>query len=153
MLWLWAWLGRMVYFTAGIVFMPIFINGSRRVRIAIIDPDTNEILLGKSWIGAQRWDLIGGGIMKNEDKFVAAIREVKEETGLDISTDQLEYIGQITESEYLSTFSSHIFKVHVKKQPTSRPKIEMVALDWHPLKKLPQPININNIKAIDHKSS
>ena len=143
----WAWLGRFIYYTAGTFVLPFTLHKSQRVKVALIDKQNEQILLGTTWIGKQRWSLIGGGRMQGEDKFVAAIREVKEETGLNIDTMDLEYVDTITESEYMSKYTTDIFITLLDKQPTQRRKLEMLDLKWHSLNKLPKYRNSHAINA------
>ena len=149
----WAFVGRVIYYVLGFVALPILLNGSRRVKVGIIDPSSGRILLAKSWIGPQQWNLVGGGIKRIEDKFVAATREIKEETGLDIDADKLTYIGQIEESEYMSKFTSHVFITEVSEQPVHRQPIEILELGWFDLTELPRPINMQTINALEIKSA
>lgn len=150
---LWALIGKAVYYTLGIIALPVFLNGTKRVKVAIIDPNANQILLCRTWISSQVWNLVGGGIKRNEDKFEAARREVKEETGLDVDVAELEYIAEVNESEFMANFSSHIFMLHIAKKKVAKPRFELIDLQWHKLDKLPKPynnqtINRHNIKQL-----
>lgn len=65
----------------------------------------------KSW-GANKWDLVGGGhISSAESPDMAALRELKEELGLDAKLEQLKLIG-ITEAVNTTTTTQRIHKAH-----------------------------------------
>ena len=150
---IWPLIGRALYYIGGPFVFPFTLNKSRRVKVALIDPETDRILLSQTWIGLQEWNLVGGGIQKGEDMYVAAIREVKEETGLNISTNQLEHIDEITESEYRATYTSHVFLAHVPEKAVERRKIELLGLEWFDRKHLPKPYNKQTIKSVERKLS
>lgn len=65
-----------------------------RVRVVIHSPEGN-ILLVRTWFGKQRWAFPGGGIAKGESPEAAALREVREETGLILRVDDLKLVDEI----------------------------------------------------------
>ena len=75
-----------------------------KVGVGVIVRDNNKILLGHRCkdkedtggiIGRDTWSLPGGKQEYDETIQVAVIREVKEETNLDITEDNLELVGII----------------------------------------------------------
>ena len=58
----------------------------------------NEILLAmkKRGFGINKWNGVGGKVQPDETKELAAIREAKEEIGVDIHPDDLVAVGDIT---------------------------------------------------------
>lgn len=148
---MWAWLGRFVYRVGGVVALPLLLNGTRRTRVALIDQETNEILLAKVWIGAQNWGLPGGGIDRDEDMLVSAIREVKEETGLDYDQHELIYIGDHENKTYLAKYTTHIFIAPTTKFEAKKPPIELLDLQWFKLSKLPINHDEKTIKLVKNK--
>ena len=60
----------------------------QRVAAYAIVVDSRRVLLSH-WRGAGRWMLTGGGIDPGEDPADAAVRELLEETGLDVELDEL----------------------------------------------------------------
>lgn len=57
------------------------------VKVLVQNPDKKILLLHRSKLspGRKGWDFCGGTPDKNEDPTMAAIREAKEEAGIDIS--------------------------------------------------------------------
>lgn len=65
-----------------------------------------------------KWGIPGGKVEKNETPLQAAIREVKEETGFDISGQKIENLGTVY-IEYSPTdhFTYHMFRTALQDQP------------------------------------
>lgn len=111
---------------------------SRRVRVVLISSE-NEILLIKNWLSNQSWTLPGGGIERGESTESAAVREVKEETTLDILPVDIKTIGTVYSQALkadLVVVRAHMLDTELK--PLSwRYKLEIMSRQWHPLNKLP----------------
>lgn len=65
------------------------VTSAPRARI-VVENEKKEILLLKTWLGAGRWGLPGGGIDRGEYPEKAAVRELYEETGISLSADALQ---------------------------------------------------------------
>jgi len=59
------------------------------VRVVITDEDKNVLMLKQNHKEREIWLLPGGGIEEGENASQAAVREVKEETGLDVEIKRL----------------------------------------------------------------
>ena len=59
------------------------------VRVIILDENKNMLLVRQRHGDKDIWMVPGGGIEENESAAQAAVREVLEETGLDIEVDRL----------------------------------------------------------------
>lgn len=65
-----------------------------QVRVTGVLIEDNRLLLVKQRVRAERdWSLPGGGVESGETLEKAIIREIKEETGLDVSVKRLLYIA------------------------------------------------------------
>jgi 8-oxo-dGTP pyrophosphatase MutT (NUDIX family) len=91
-----------------------------RVRVVLKSPEGN-ILLVRTWFGKQRWSFPGGGIAKGESPETAALREVREETGLILRVDDLKLHDEIV---YTDDFDMKftIFEAEVAQEKL--PKLE-----------------------------
>ena len=73
-----------------------------RAVVAFIINSKNQVLLQKrsatKKLWPNCWDIIGGHVLVGEFGFQAAIREVQEEIGIDISANDLLLIGSVTSS-------------------------------------------------------
>lgn len=71
------------------LFIPIKIvlGLTRRTKVIIVVD--GQILLVKSWFGANHWSLPGGGMHRSEEAKQAAVREVFEETEVKLQPNQL----------------------------------------------------------------
>lgn len=66
-----------------------------RIRVATIVPKDDSLLLVRHRKGDKRyWMLPGGGLDYGETFEACAIREIKEETGLDISIERMLYLSE-----------------------------------------------------------
>ncbi|MBC7746619.1 NUDIX hydrolase [Pedobacter sp.] len=61
------------------------------VKTIVVNEDNEVLLLKRSdkSTSPHRWDFPGGGVDRGENPLDAAIREIKEETGLDVSHTQV----------------------------------------------------------------
>jgi 8-oxo-dGTP pyrophosphatase MutT (NUDIX family) len=63
------------------------LRGSMRTRLLIVNG--NYLIVTKRWIGEGKWSLPGGGLHKEEESLSGAIRELHEETKLQLTGDKL----------------------------------------------------------------
>lgn len=90
---LWEILGRILYV---ITYPGIWlVIKCTPPRTRIIVKSDNKILLAKDWLGSGKWSLPGGGLHRNEDPQIGAIRELKEETGIVVQKSSLHYLGTL----------------------------------------------------------
>ena len=59
------------------------------VRIVILDKDNRILMVKQHHEDKDIWMVPGGGIEEGESSMAAAVREMKEETGLDVEIDRL----------------------------------------------------------------
>lgn len=114
------------------------------VNIAVIQE--NKILLTQRE-DFEIWILPSGGVEEGESIAQAAIREAKEETGLDVELTRLVGIY----SRLGNYFSSHIvlFAARPIGGKTKCQKGETIAVEWFPFDKIPSPLSIGHKKRIE----
>ena len=134
-------IGKIIYKFSFATFLPRYINGSIRTRVGIIHKD--EILLSKTMISPQQWNLLGGGKEKHETLEQCAIREVKEESGIELKSTQLTHLGKLRMNIKKYNYTLEIFKAELKNKPTIKyPKKEILTMRWYKINNLPSNTHI-----------
>lgn len=108
---LWLFLGRLGYFPA-YPLAAIYLLNSNRVRIIL--RHENKILVVKPWLNNGRWDLPGGGLYKGEDRIQGALRELKEELGVEIDDYVAECIFSERFKSGLLRYQAHYIDINLK---------------------------------------
>lgn len=134
-----ARLGRIAY-KAVSPFMRLYMTDKHlRVRILIVN-EFNETLLVRSWLGHQSWSLPGGGIRRREVPVMAAVRELAEETGLQLSPDKVQELGVFPNPYKAAPFTIACFVATVAKQEPELARyrrLEVLDTAWFPIDALP----------------
>ena len=134
-----AQLGRITYKAMTPLLRFYMTDKHHRVRVLLFN-EFDEILLVRSWLGHQLWSLPGGGIQRQETPMQAAVRELKEETGLIVRSHQIEELGSFLNPYSAAPFTISCFTGLAKKQEpiaTQRSKLEVLDAGWFALHKLP----------------
>ncbi len=105
--------------------------------VIITDFNGNLLLLRHSY-GPQGWALPGGGLSKGEDASEAALREVHEELGLELSAVTL--IGTIDEVISGAPHTAYLFTAVCDDHPKPDQR-EVLEARFFPLHSLPEPLN------------
>ncbi len=88
-------------------------------------------------IEGEMWGLVGGHIDQNEDKYQAAVREIKEEIGLEADVDQLQFLKTFHWERPEMKLDFETFKYLADKNLTiSLDKEENTTFMWAPPKDL-----------------
>lgn len=92
---LYYFLGRLLRWplTAGF-FLYCVILKTPRVRV-VVRNERGELLLIQTWLSGDEWSFPGGGVGAGETYEEAAVRELKEETGIVVTSGQLKQVGFI----------------------------------------------------------
>lgn len=95
-------------------------NNKHQIRITGILLKEDSILLVKQKVNKNRqWSLPGGRLENNETMEQAAIRELKEETGLDVGIKELLYICEKPEENLLHITFLLEYKKGIIQLPTN----------------------------------
>jgi 8-oxo-dGTP diphosphatase len=116
-----------------------------RIGVGVIIKNAKQVLLlrRKNVHGEGSWSTPGGHLDYNESPEVCAIREVKEETNLNIETAKFIAITNdifITENKHYITIWME--SEYVNGTPILNAPYESDAIDWFYWDKLPQPLFI-----------
>lgn len=107
----------------------LVLRGTRRTRVVLIVE--NEVLLLKPVLGLGTYILPGGGLKKNEIPVQSAARELREETGIALRTDEFRYTGEFTSRHNFIKVKLHIFRAALSKKPEIRlHKFEIAEFRW-----------------------
>jgi ADP-ribose pyrophosphatase YjhB (NUDIX family) len=105
------------------------LRGSKRTRLLVVSG--NSIIVTKRWLGEGKWSLPGGGLHREEESLDGALRELHEETGLHLKSDQLRrHSDQIFRCRGLSfNYVLFVAKVGRKLAVKHRP-LELTEARW-----------------------
>lgn len=127
---LWVLLGRGLYVFTRLIIGRL-LRDTERTRVLVTCDD--KVLLIKDWVGNGQWVLPGGGVHKNELATDAAVRELREETSLQIDRSQLRSAGTYNYDHNGFRFRYQLFIVSLSTQPAvaaTWPEVAQVA--WIP---------------------
>ena len=126
-------LGVWIYFILK-PFIYLLLNNSKRSRIAIIYKD--QILVVRARLSDGKWGLPGGGMRKDESALQSVIREVFEESGIDLKTHSITKVATY-QHNYLIFKINYIFYktvLSLKPQTNIVKKLEIGAIKWVKIK-------------------
>ncbi len=106
---------EMVYSTPSPQFKPLF-----EISAVYIENDDLILLLHRQKNKSQgnKWGIPGGKVGKQETPLQAVIREVREETGYDISRQEIEAVGTLyIEYNERDHFIYHMFRTELQGDP------------------------------------
>ncbi len=121
-------IGKVVYWCAWPAFWVYFKRSYGRTRIVLVQDD--KILAVKGWISDGKWILPGGGLHKNEPIVQGALRELQEETGVQLKAQQLRHLGKGQYHKYGFSFDYEVFAARVGEVQTHRQRHEIAELRW-----------------------
>lgn len=102
-----------------------------------------EVLLARKTrhIGKGRWNGYGGGLEPGENLLTCAVRETRQESGLEVSSTDLEKVAEVTFHNTKSDGRNFSCLVHVyiisRWRGEPRASEEMMEPTWFPLANLP----------------
>ncbi|RYX78584.1 NUDIX domain-containing protein [bacterium] len=117
-----------------------FVTHQERSRVIVCN-EYDEVLLVKGTISDWRWSLPGGGIEKNEDPLLAAVRELQEETGIIVNQSLVTKKAVLHKGEKDVPYTAHIYQVMVAKDilPSNPVNVlEVADIRWFATDALPE---------------
>lgn len=135
-------LGRQIHFWLK-PFIYFLTNNSTRSRVIIVS--NHKVLLVKSYLSDNTWGFPGGGLKKNEDLIRGVLREVKEETNLDLDPKGLYFLGDYLDKLLFFKHYLKIYRYNLKENVKVSPqKYEISAINWFDLDELKNSIMLNS---------
>jgi len=122
-----------------------------KVGVAVLIEKDGKILMGKRKTshGEGSWCLPGGHVEFGEKLIDAAIRETKEEAGLDVSN--LEIISVTDDVMYGKHYVTVTFKPSVVNgEPVLKKDEKFLDLDWFEVNNLPNPLFVATKNVLDN---
>jgi 8-oxo-dGTP pyrophosphatase MutT (NUDIX family) len=131
---LWRFSGAIVFWLGWPVLF-VYLRFGYRTRVLIVNGD--EALVVKGWLGSNRWQLPGGGVHRGESSEAGALREIKEETGITLTTKQLAFLEEGVGGTDGLHFRYYGYLVELPKRPiVQRHQLEITEAAWVPVKDL-----------------
>lgn len=119
---------------------------------AVVTDDAGRVLLCQQSQGHRRWGLPGGKIRQAESPARAAIRDIREETGMETEIIDLVGIYQLTGDtcgENLPDVLVHVFRGRIRSgEATLNAPSRICRLSWHDPGALPKPMTPTTRAAI-----
>jgi ADP-ribose pyrophosphatase YjhB (NUDIX family) len=137
---LYVWCGRIL---AKLRLRRFIFGRSKRVRLVLCTSD-DQILLVRNWYGNQKWTLPGGGVKRREPETQAVVRELREETGVNITSHSVEYLGEYPcyESSRVFTIKCYYSSINSLVDITRSKNIEILERKWFSISHLPPDLGI-----------
>ena len=137
---------RMLLGTFGGLYHDVIGSRSPLGAAAVIfDPDDRVFLVQHSY-GRRNWELPGGGRKANESVEQTVLREVREETGVEVVIERLSGVY------YQPHVDHHHFVFLCHLTPEARPRAsspEILTCGYWPVTALPRPISDFTVRRID----
>lgn len=137
------------------LLMRIVPHSTRRVRCMLIHEDQVLLVINRVSHVGQVWTLPGGGIKKNESIEAAAVREIREELAIELTSSIMTYEGQYSYKHGLGLELLEVVLTTVPDITYIRQRLELLDVDWFKFTELPQdrhPIVDDAIKALNSKT-
>lgn len=125
---IWKKLGTVLFWIAW-PGLRIILGASKRTRILLVAE--GQILVVKPWMGANKWALPGGGLHREEDRLLGVLRELKEETGIDINAQHTKLLFEDVYTQNGLRFAYYCFASKLLSPlPIKRSRLELSAAEW-----------------------
>jgi len=124
-----ARIGRIVFWLLWPFWVVYFRVSPDRTRIFVVAD--NKLLLIRTWLGADAWGLPGGGVKRGESLEDAAVRELREETGIKTMPELLNHLGEYRRTVHGLRYTAHYFVLRLDETiPTKGQILEVAETSW-----------------------
>jgi 8-oxo-dGTP pyrophosphatase MutT (NUDIX family) len=125
---IWMVIGNILFWLT-LPLLYIYLKRSDRTRVFLVH--NNNVLVVKGWLSNGKWALPGGGLLSGEEPVKGALRELKEETGIQLSPQDLRIIGTRQHRENGLKFKYYLFVGELNEQlPAKSSQAEIVQTAW-----------------------
>lgn len=124
----WAQFGRIAFWVAWpLLFW--YLRSGKRTRLLVTAG--NKVLVVQSWISDGRWKLPGGGLRLRESPVQGVLRELREETGLELKRKQVKLLYKTGYAENGLRYRYYCYKTELPKVlPASAQSLEILDVQW-----------------------
>ncbi|MBP6942478.1 MAG: NUDIX domain-containing protein [Candidatus Buchananbacteria bacterium] len=112
-----------------------FIVRPKTLGVKCLIENEGAFLLVRINYGHRRWTVPGGGIHKGEASEVAAMRELKEETG--VVTTEVKKIGEYVSTHQYKIDTVHVYYARVPNRDFAIDGFEIAEANWFTLEQIP----------------
>lgn len=126
---IWFISGKFAYWLS-LPLLYVYFRMTKRTRVLVAVGD--NVLVVKAWLGSGRWGLPGGGLHIGEKPAAGAVRELAEETGIEVNASKLQYLfSKISENKHGPRYLYHAFLLKLAKPPAiSKQELEITHAEW-----------------------
>lgn len=125
---LWLKLGVVVFWLSWPALW-LYLRRSERTRLLLKHQDS--FLVVRGWMSDGKWQLPGGGLHTGERRVKGLLREVQEETGLELAAEDVKLLTAEQCHVNGLRFKCHYFAAHIKRP--LKPKLqgkEIAEITW-----------------------
>ncbi len=133
---LWKGIGTALFWGLWPIWYGYFKVFPERSRVLVV-VNNEEVLVVRSWLGPARFGLPGGGRKRHETSVAAAVRELKEEAGIDVPESSLVDLGKRTHKENgLKYKTTHFLLRLPERLPVYASWLEISDVQWMSLESI-----------------
>lgn len=118
-------LGKLTFWLAWPFWFVYFRLNPDRTRVVLIVD--GELLLVRTWLGANSWGLPGGGAKRSESLAEAAARELHEETAVRADSSEFSELTSTIHHEHGLRYNARYFLLHRSEKPQTGGRIQEIA--------------------------
>lgn len=125
----WHLLGRLAFWLSW-PLLYVYLYRTSRTRVLVVYGD--EVLVVKGWHGSGRWGLPGGGLHHGEEPANGAVRELKEETTIEVNATELQLLFENNaKRQHRLRYKVFAYVLQLKSKPKlKKQRLEITHLEW-----------------------